>query len=130
MKSKIFVLLSIIFVFILSSAAWGKAEIPEEIKKAAPPYPNAQVREVMKTPRGIGVILTSLADTPQVVADFYKKEMIDRGWILEAEKDLGGKINILLVKGDDIFQITIYGRNNQGASFVLFLKKKGKPEKE
>ena len=130
MKAKFFVLLSIIFVLIFSSAAWGKVEIPEEIKKTAPPYPNAQVREVMKTPRGIGVILTSPADTSQVVSDFYKKEMIGRGWILDAEKDLGGKINILLVKGEDKFQITVWSRKNQGANFILFLKKKEKPGKE
>ena len=130
MKAKILVLLSIIFVLILSSAAWGKAEIPEEIKKTAPPYPNAQVREVMTTPTGIGVILTSQADTPQIVLDFYKKEMIRRGWILHSERNLGGKIDILLVKGEDKFQITVFGRKNQGANFILFLKKKEKPEKK
>ena len=130
MKAKILVLLSIIFVLILSSAAWGKAAIPEEIKKTAPPYPNAQVREVMTTPTGIGVILTSQADTPQIVLDFYKKEMIRRGWILHSERNLGGKIDILLVKGEDKFQITVFGRKNQGANFILFLKKKEKPEKK
>jgi len=129
MKARILVLLNIIFVLILSTAAWGKADIPEEIKKIAPPYPNAQVREVMTTPRGIGVILSSRADSPQVVSAFYKKEMTGRGCILDYEKNLGEKTHILLVKGEDKFQITVFDRKNQGTTFILFFTKKKDPGK-
>ncbi len=64
------------------------AEVPEAFPKDLPLYPDAKVMGSMLAGGG-GMITLQSGDDPDEVVDFYREKLVDEGWTISAEMDLG-----------------------------------------
>jgi len=122
MKGRAAILSLAILLLLVPGLARAGGEIPEAIKKIAPEYPNAKVRETMNLPHGMGVIL-SASDSPEKVVDFYRKSLVPLGWTVGFEKNQNQNIKIQFIKGDQQLQVTAFNRKGGGATFLLYVPK-------
>ena len=66
------------------------AEVAEGFPEDLPLYPGAKLLGSMLAGEG-GMITLQSGDEPAEIADFYRENLVEQGWTLSAEMDLGGQ---------------------------------------
>ena len=117
---------------VAASTAGADVDIPEELKKVVPIYPEIiRVFEKMDLENGIGVIM-AVNGSPLEVVDFYKKGMTEKKWEIVAERkdETGGTAGLLMKKEDERIQVSARKRPSGGSTVILTLRKAEPVEKK
>jgi len=106
-------------------ASFGsKAKLPENLSKDVPVYQPSEVTMSQFVDGGKKVLLgLSTKDDAAKVADFYKKELIDKGWKIGNRMNMGPTTLMQGKKGEQKINVTI---NKADKATVISLAYSGK----
>ena len=64
---------------IAANVVLSEMEYPQDLKKAVGPYPNSKILQTVND-SGTVMVIMEVADKPDQVFEFYKKELSGNGW--------------------------------------------------
>jgi hypothetical protein len=94
------------FIFvIITTLAWGQADLPNELQEDVPVYPNGEILDLIDR-EGVTQILLKVEDPPKRVIGFYKEAMGKNGWEIVTEVPHEKGVTVLLSKKGKMLLIT------------------------
>jgi hypothetical protein len=97
----------------------AKADLPDDFPDDVPVHPEASVEGSMSMP-GKGQMITFQTDsTPDEVYRFYKSGLVDEGWSIEADMNVGGQHMMAAEKGDRVVSLQMMPGDEGGTRVVV-----------
>lgn len=105
------------------SVNMGGNKLPENWPSDAPKYPNASIQysgsSNPQTGEAGAMVAFTTSDSPEVVADFYTKELKAQGWVLEQTATIGGSTILAAKKDTRTFGVSITDGGKGGVSVTV-----------
>lgn len=98
MAKKILTNIWAILVILSAGTTLAGTDLPGELKNAVSPYPGARVIHTMNM-KNSTMATIEVSDRPESVLEFYKKELIEKGWDIGTETGQENNQSLFARKG-------------------------------
>ena len=97
----------------------GEVRLPGGFPEDVPVFPNATLTSSVSSP-AIGTMLTyQVEESPEEVHAFYRRELLDDGWTIESEMNIGGQFMVSFDKERRKASVAITRDASKGTKITL-----------
>jgi hypothetical protein len=123
MKTKIYVLLIVLFGVLFISNTFAQVDVPEGLKNIVPIYEGSKVIHSMQM-QGASQALFEVQASPKEIISYYKSIMQQRGWKIVVEMDMENTSMTNLSKDDASLVINAAANKGEKTMLQILLKMK------